>query len=222
MNLQVKAGRYDQRIREAIALVEARVAQRQDLPWLDEALAGFRGIVLVDETPTTFGWAWSAGCTIVLASRCFEPYGPEAIVRLPAVLLHELVHCIGGTELDAEAVENLFFGLEEGAVVPTDEDWAGFTQAGYQGRWLAVDPKTGSLMDRGQRPVGRFARPQSTGGSPMATKTKTAKKAAKPEKLKVHLTLEIDGKVKKEDLDKFATAIGGALSVHLENGSNGE
>jgi hypothetical protein len=51
--------------------------------------------------------------------------------RIAPVLLHELVHAVGGTELDSEAVEHKCF-VGNGATAPTgpesdpDSDWAKF------------------------------------------------------------------------------------------------
>lgn len=45
--------------------------------------------------------------------------------RIDAVLLHELVHAVGGTELDSEAVEHACFD-GNGATLPTSDDWDKF------------------------------------------------------------------------------------------------
>ena len=42
--------------------------------------------------------------------------------RIDAVLLHELVHAVGGTELDSEAVEHACFAGSE-ATAPFGDDW---------------------------------------------------------------------------------------------------
>jgi hypothetical protein len=54
------------------------------------------------------------------------------------VLFHELVHVAGGSELDAEAFENLLFTVEEGAVPPTGDDWASFTAHKGVGQWVKL------------------------------------------------------------------------------------
>jgi hypothetical protein len=51
---------------------------------------------------------------------------PEAI----AVLLHELIHSIGGTELDAEFFENVCCTKNEGAELPTPDDYPKFMNEG--------------------------------------------------------------------------------------------
>lgn len=45
--------------------------------------------------------------------------------RIDAVLLHELVHAVGGDELDSEAVEHACFD-GSGATLPTSSDWDKF------------------------------------------------------------------------------------------------
>ncbi len=45
--------------------------------------------------------------------------------RIDAVLLHELVHAVGGTELDSEAVEFACFN-GNGATLPNGDDWDKF------------------------------------------------------------------------------------------------
>lgn len=45
--------------------------------------------------------------------------------RLTAVLFHEMIHAGGGTELDAEALENHFFA-GAGASAPSGSDWSKF------------------------------------------------------------------------------------------------
>lgn len=45
--------------------------------------------------------------------------------RIGSLLLHELVHLCGGTELDSEAVEHACFD-GSGATLPTSDDWTKF------------------------------------------------------------------------------------------------
>lgn len=68
-----------------------------------------------------------------------------------AVLCHQLVHAIGGTELDAMAVEALIF--PEGFPSPREQDFEKFIKEG--GRWFRYDPSTGHVNDLGGTPRGK-------------------------------------------------------------------
>jgi hypothetical protein len=61
---------------------------------------------------------------------------PEAL----AVLLHELIHAIGGTELDAEFFENVCCTEDEGAELPTSSDYPKFMDEGS--KFLKVKSKS--------------------------------------------------------------------------------
>lgn len=74
-------------------------------------------------------------------------------VRLAPVLLHELVHAVGGTELDAEAVEHACFD-GNGATLPTSADFDLFRSDG--GNFAEWDSDTGEVWgvsngDRGRQ-----------------------------------------------------------------------
>jgi len=63
--------------------------------------------------------------------------------RLNAVLFHEMIHAAGGTELDAEALENHCYA-GAGANAPTLDDWAKFEGDG--GEFVIWDSATGQLF----------------------------------------------------------------------------
>lgn len=65
--------------------------------------------------------------------------------RLTAVLFHEMVHSVGGTELDAEALENHFLG-GNGATFPTSGDFPDFSSNG--GEFTIWDSATGNVFER--------------------------------------------------------------------------
>ncbi|MCY1047592.1 hypothetical protein OV208_40210 [Corallococcus sp. bb12-1] len=65
--------------------------------------------------------------------------------RATAVLFHEMVHSVGGTELDAEALENHFFG-GNGATFPTSDDFPKFRGEG--GAFVIWDEATGNVFER--------------------------------------------------------------------------
>jgi len=90
-------------------------------------------------TPAVPGrWACSSGYCIWIHRRTFRPSPGAPRSRLPAVLFHELVHVAGGSELDAEAFENLLFTTAEGAVPPTSDDWSSFTASQGVGQWVKL------------------------------------------------------------------------------------
>jgi hypothetical protein len=81
--------------------------------------------------------------------------------RIACVLVHELVHVIGGTELDAEALERLAFPAE--ATEPSPSDYAKFRKLPIwpgtkvrRGRWFFWDEHEGSVFSRDGRMVGTF------------------------------------------------------------------
>ncbi len=65
--------------------------------------------------------------------------------RLTAVLFHEMVHSVGGTELDSEALENHFFG-GNGATFPTSDDFPAFDSDG--GEFVIWDKATGNVFEK--------------------------------------------------------------------------
>ncbi|MCC8358382.1 hypothetical protein [Salinimicrobium sediminilitoris] len=65
------------------------------------------------------------------------------INRIGALLLHELVHVCGGTELDSEAVEHACFN-GNGATLPTSGDWPKFIS------------ETDAFQDNENERVGKF------------------------------------------------------------------
>lgn len=65
---------------------------------------------------------------------------------LTAVLFHEMVHSVGGTELDAEALENHFLG-SAGATFPTEpDDFDKFRDEG--GEYVTWDAATGNVFEK--------------------------------------------------------------------------
>ncbi len=65
--------------------------------------------------------------------------------RLNAITFHEMIHAAGGTELDAEALENHFFA-GSGATAPTSGDWDDFHDDG--GEFVIWNEDTGQLFER--------------------------------------------------------------------------
>lgn len=80
----------------------------------------------------------------------FEPRRDRVVIcdldHGPAVLAHELGHAVGGSELDAEWIENLLFDASEGAVPPTPDDYPKFRQ---QGSVFFAECYRGHLHDTG-------------------------------------------------------------------------
>lgn len=69
----------------------------------------------------------------------------DTIQGLTATLFHEMVHSVGGTELDAEALENHFFG-GSGATAPTDGDFDDFRDD--EGEFVIWDESTGNVFEK--------------------------------------------------------------------------
>ena len=66
--------------------------------------------------------------------------------QVTATLFHEMVHSVGGSELDAEALENHFFS-GSGATFPTDpDDFDDFRSNG--GDFVIWDQSTGQVFER--------------------------------------------------------------------------
>jgi len=120
-----------------------------DRPIVDLAYGGADGVC---QQP----FARSAGYRILLCAKAFLPEPTSGIVRLPAVLFHEMVHIARGWELDAEAFENAWFSKVEGAAPPDRNDWAVFKADRYEGWWVRVDPHTRRVTDYADRLVVTF------------------------------------------------------------------
>ena len=66
--------------------------------------------------------------------------------RLTAILFHEMVHSVDGTELDAEALENHFLG-GAGATFPSEpDDFDSFRSDG--GNYVTWEASTGRVFER--------------------------------------------------------------------------
>jgi hypothetical protein len=164
--------RYHEQLERSLALIRARVrraALPRDLratlhrffsPTRTPAVQVFLG------TRTAQGrWGCSSGYCIWIQPRTFRPAPGAPTGRLTAVLFHELVHVAGGSELDAEAFENLLFTPGEGAVPPTEEDWSSFAAQQGVGEWVKLaepsakpsefPPPTTKSTKRTKPPIGR-------------------------------------------------------------------
>jgi hypothetical protein len=110
-------------------------------------------------------YARSAGYRVLLCTKAFlpEPRSRHAhrVIRLPAVLFHELIHIARGWELDAETFENAWFSVEEGATPPDKNDWAIFKEDKYEGWWVRVNPRTRRVIDHADRFILTFPAPAS-------------------------------------------------------------
>lgn len=106
-------------------------------------------------------YARSAGYRLLLCASALLPEPRSGIVRLPAVLFHELIHIARGWELDAETFENAWFSREEGARPPDRNDWAIFKEDKYEGWWVRVDPHTRQVTDYADRFILTFPAPPS-------------------------------------------------------------
>jgi len=121
----------------------------RDRPVVDLVYGGAQGVC---HEP----YARSAGYRILLCSKALLPEPRSRIIRLPAVLFHELIHIARGWELDAEAFENAWFSVEEGAKLPDRSDWTIFKQDKYEGWWVRVNPRTRRVTDYADRFIVRF------------------------------------------------------------------
>jgi hypothetical protein len=132
---------------------------------LREVLSAPRPTVTVQYGGTGFTcrgpYSRSAGYLIILCQKVFLPEKDTAKPRLPAVLFHELIHIVGGWELDAEAFENAWFSQVEGARQPTADDWVKFKRHRYEGWWVRVDPGTGLVTDYARRTITTLNVPDS-------------------------------------------------------------
>jgi hypothetical protein len=107
-------------------------------------------------------YARSAGYRVLLCRKAFLPERRSRIVRLPAVVFHELIHIARGWELDAETFENAWFSTEEGATPPDRDDWAVFREDKYRGWWVRVNPRTLRVTDYSERFIVTFPPPASS------------------------------------------------------------
>jgi hypothetical protein len=97
---------------------------------------------------------------MLLCRKAFLPESRSQIVRLPAVLFHELIHIARGWELDAETFENAWFSVEEGATLPDRNDWGVFKEDQYRGWWVRVNPRTRQVTDYADRLIVTFPPPR--------------------------------------------------------------
>jgi hypothetical protein len=123
-----------------------------DRPIVDLAYGGAEGVC---RQP----FARSAGYRILFCAKAFLPEPKSGIVRLPAVLFHEMVHIARGWELDAEAFENAWFSKAEGARPPDRNDWSIFKEDRCEGWWVRVDPHTRRVTDYADRLIVTFPKP---------------------------------------------------------------
>ena len=114
------------------------------------------------EGPCREPYARSSGYRVLLCAKAFLPETRTRIVRLPAVLFHELIHIARGWELDAESFENACFSRQEGATPPDKNDWAIFQEDHYKGWWVRMNPRTRRVMDYADRFILTFPAPAST------------------------------------------------------------
>ena len=108
-------------------------------------------------------YARSAGYRVLLCRKAFLPEPRSRIVRLPAVVFHELIHIARGWELDAETFENAWFSRQEGAT-PPDRKRLVDLQGGSdtQGWWVRVNPRTRRVTDYADRLIVTFPPPASS------------------------------------------------------------
>jgi len=131
---------------------ELQAILARDRPTVDVVYGGAQGIC---QEP----YARSAGYRILLCTKTFLPEPRSRVIRLPAVLFHELVHIARGWELDAEAFENAWFSATEGARPPDRNDWTIFEEDKYEGWWVRVNPRTRQVTDYADRLVVTFPKP---------------------------------------------------------------
>ncbi|MBI4537630.1 MAG: hypothetical protein HY712_06705 [candidate division NC10 bacterium] len=107
----------------------------------------------VDEGP----YAYTGAACIWICERTFREQRVMGTRRVAAVLLHELVHVLCGSELDAEAFEWLLFELD-GATAPDGGDWESFRLYNMRGRWIYLDTHRTppQIMDYQGRSLGGF------------------------------------------------------------------
>ena len=104
-------------------------------------------------------YARSSGYRVLICAKAFLPETQLRIVRLPAVVFHELIHIARGWDLDAETFENAWFSGREGATPPDQNDWAIFKRDRYEGWWVRVNPRTRRVIDHADRYILTFPAP---------------------------------------------------------------
>ena len=202
---------------------------------------------VVEQSPGI--WAYSTS-NIEIDPSCFKPWradgspGPQNPPRLTAVLLHELVHVSGGDELDAEFFENRLFTLKDGALPPTESDERDFTEHGYEGEYVRLDPKTRMVTQIGTSTrLGLLKRGKSSpapraplitqpinraGGTTMALDKQEALAQKRLEKMEerkkqvgVRIVVELTGYIKKSELRHLMNGIRSSVEPHLEGNGGG-
>lgn len=93
--------------------------------------------------PKTTAYAYAGGTCIWIGDKTFQDSHP---MRLPAVLLHELIHVACGIELDSEAVENFMFYNVNGATLTLD-DLKDIIHCSFRGRWYRVVKKDANAQE---------------------------------------------------------------------------
>ncbi len=83
----------------------------------------------------------SSGDEITITALTFG----SSTARFDAVVLHEVIHRYGGTELDSEAFENHCY-RNNGATAPTSDDFPKFRDDG--GHWINWDGSTGAVTTK--------------------------------------------------------------------------
>ncbi|MFB3818224.1 MAG: hypothetical protein ACE147_11220 [Candidatus Methylomirabilales bacterium] len=169
--------RFHVQLAESLALIRARVT-RAALPRdLRATLLRFLSPartpvvqVFLGTRATRGRWGCSSGYCIWIQPRTFRPSPGAPRSRLPAVLFHELVHVAGGSELDAEAFENLLFTTAEGAVPPTSGDWSSFAAHQGVGQWVKL---AGGAVTAPGAARQTAARLQQTHSNSMRTRRRT-------------------------------------------------
>ncbi len=146
--LQYPAGPIPHDLREQLLAILLK-----DRPIVDLVYGGDQGVC---REP----YARSAGYRVLLCRRAFLPESRSHIVRLPAVLFHELIHISRGWELDAETFENAWFSVEEGATPPDRNDWTVFKEDQYRGWWVQVNPRTRRVTDYADRLIVTYRPPR--------------------------------------------------------------
>jgi len=118
-------------------------------PWVDQATPPARG-----------PYAYTGGLSVWICERSFLEQRRRRNRRVAAVLLHELVHVSCGSELDAEAFEQLLFAAD-GATPPDAGDWERFRADNLCGRWVRLDlaRTPPAVTDHAGRRLGQFPVP---------------------------------------------------------------
>jgi hypothetical protein len=136
---------HQARINDALDLVRRRIAN-WDLPCLGDLRTQILdylacSLTISCEDCDVNGSSVRGSDAITL---CEDFLDTATLQRISAVVFHEMVHAAGGTELDAEALENHFF-TGAGATAPTSDDWPKFSSDG--GEFVIWDSSTGQLFE---------------------------------------------------------------------------